>query len=161
MQQTKIPCFPISETTTWGEIPMVISTVVDVWADATGEGLRLLIVEPMEESRIPDYIPGLAPEELLVIAVDPVMRQAVFEALQRVELREPVPPHKQTVKTPKIEENSTFKSIYRQMAEMPATVFSLTMPCDDGEPETLFFLRTAFTISEFRREIEKPISCDN
>ena len=40
---------------------------------------------------------------------------------------------------------------------MPATVFSLTMPCEDGEPGTIFFLRTAFTISEFRREIEEPI----
>ena len=136
---------------------MVISTVVDVWANATGEGLRLIMVEPMEESRIPDYEPGLAPDELLVVAVDPVVRQAVFEALKRIEPREPISPQEHTVRTPKIEENTRLRSIYRQMADMPATVFSLTLPCEDGEPGTIFFLRTAFTISEFRREIEKPI----
>jgi hypothetical protein len=92
MHQTKIPCFPISGMTTWSEIPMVISVVVDVWANTKGEALRLLIIEPMEESRIPDYEPGLAPEELVVVAVDPVMRQAVFEALERIEPREPVYP---------------------------------------------------------------------
>ena len=157
MHQTKIPCFPISEQTTWSEIPAVISAVVDVWANATGESLRLLIVEPMEESDIADYEPGLVPEELLVIAVDPVVRQAVFEALKRVESREPAFPHQQTVKTPKIEENTPLKSIYRHMADMPATVFSVTLPGANGEPGTVFCLRTAFTISEFRREIEKPI----
>ena len=135
---------------------MVISVVVDVWANTKGEALRLLIIEPMEESRIPDYEPGLAPEELVVVAVDPVVRQAVFEALSRIESREPVSPHNETVKTPQIHENTPLRSIYRQMADMPAAVFSLTMHCDDGEPGTIFFLRTAFTISEFRREIEKP-----
>jgi hypothetical protein len=56
-----------------------------------------------------------------------------------------------------IEENTPFKSIFRQMADMPATVLSFSLPPDSGELATIFFIRSAFTVSQFRREIERPI----
>jgi hypothetical protein len=119
----------------------------------------LLIFEPCEESRIPGPAPtpSDAPEELVVVAVGQVVREAVFEALERVEAREPNIPVNPKRKVPKFKDSTPLKSFFRQMAALPATVFSLTFPDDGPDSGTIFFLRTAFTISEFRREVQRPI----
>jgi hypothetical protein len=44
------------------------------------------------------------------------------------------------------------------MADMPATVFSVSFTQGGGELATIFFIRTAFTISQFRREMEQTLS---
>jgi len=119
----------------------------------------MLIFEPLEHSNIPGYQPTIsqAPEELIIVTVISAVRDATFAALARVENFEPKPPGDKPTKPMKIKENTPLKSIFRQMAAMPATVFSFSFPQDDGEPATIFFLRTAFTISQFRREMERPI----
>lgn len=107
---------------------------------------------------MPGFKPTLseAPEELVVFALGQMVRNAVFEALERVAEREPKIADR-TVKLPKFKENTPLKSFFRQMAEMPATVFSLTFPDDSPDSATIFFLRTPFTVSEFRREMHRPI----
>ena len=159
MEQVQIPVLPISERTTWGEIPEVMEAVVTAFEERTGTVPPLLIFEPHEESRIPSPAPtpSDAPEELVVVAVGQVVREAVFEALRRVEAREPNIPVNPKAKLPKFKDNTPLKSFFRQMGELPATVFSLTFPDDGPDSGTIFFLRTAFTISEFRRETERPI----
>ena len=47
----------------------------------------------------------------------------------------------------------TNRSTAAMVAQMPATVVSLTFPDDNPDAVSVFFLRTPFTISEFRREI--------
>ena|ERR1035441_2939851 len=159
MEQVQIPVLPISERTTWGEIPEVMEAVVTAFEERTGTVPPLLIFEPHEESRIPSPAPtpSDAPEELVVVAVGQVVREAVFEALRRVEAREPNIPVNPKAKLPKFKDNTPLKSFFRQMAAMPATVFSLTFPDDAPDSGTIFFLRTAFTISELRREMNRPI----
>lgn len=159
MHQQQIPQIPVSEKTTWGELPDLLGAAVQICEEKFGGCPPMLIFEPLEHSNIPGYQPTIsqAPEELIVVTVIPQVRDAAFAALERVEAFEPKHPGGPAPKIPKIKENTPFKSIFRQMAAMPATVFSVTFPQDDGEPASIFFLRTAFTISQFRREMERPI----
>jgi hypothetical protein len=158
MKQVKIPCFPMPETTEWNEIATAIDLTVQAYSIATGEGLSLLIYEPVESvSAMSDYVPSEAPEKLIVIAVFPEIREAIFGALKEIETREPKIGRDEPVAMPKLTGTTTLRTVFRHMEEMPATVLSFTVPCEEDEPGTIFFLRSAFTISEFRREIEKPI----
>lgn len=120
----------------------------------------MMLFEPHPAPRFPGNPPTVsdALEALLVVAFEKSIREAVFQALDRVELREPnLPAARSSVKTPKFKDHTPLKSFYRQMAKMPATVFSVTFPDDGTDAISIFFLRTAFTVSEFRREIEQPI----
>jgi hypothetical protein len=159
MQQEQIPQLPVSEKTTWGELPDLLGAAVQVCEEKFGGCPPVLIFQPIEQSNFPGYQPTIsqAPEELIVVTVIPRIRDAAFAALERVEAREPKHPGGPPPKMPKIKDNTPFKSVFRQMAAMPATVFSISLTQDDGENATIFFLRTAFTISEFRREMERPI----
>jgi len=74
-----------------------------------------------------------------------------------VEAREPKLPANPKAKRLRFKDNTPLKNVFRQMGELPATVFSLTFPNNGLDSGTIFFLRTAFTISEFRRETERPI----
>jgi hypothetical protein len=157
MQQFQIPCLPISERTTWSDLPDVIDAVLETFDDSSFP--PLLIFEPHPEPRFPHQVPVVseAPEELVVLAVLPDVRGACFRALERVEAREPKLADESPRKSIKFKDNTPIKSFFRQMAEMPATVLSLTFPDDGPDAATIFFLRTPFTVSEFRREIQQPI----
>lgn len=157
MQQFQIPCFPISERTTWSELPDVFDAVADALPEESFP--PLLLFEPHPETKFPHQVPVMseAPEELLIVAVLPDVRAACFRALERVEGREPKLADENPRKSLKFKDNTPIKSFFRQMAEMPATVVSLTFPDDSPDAATIFFLRTSFTISEFRREIQEPI----
>jgi len=163
--QLQIPCFPISERTAWNQLPRIMSEKVESYAEATGNALALLLFIPCKEISKPGFRTELkqpdmkAPETLLMVAIEPTIRAAVMEALERVAAREPKYPPGTRQITPTIKPNTLFKSIFEQMAQMPATVFSVTIPIDDDETKagTIFFVRTAFTIAEFRRDMEKPI----
>jgi hypothetical protein len=159
MHQEQIPQIPVPENTTWGELPELVGAAVQICEEKFGGCPPVLIFEPIEQSNIPGYQPTIsqAPEELIVVAVIPQIRDAALAALERVEASEPKHPGGPPPKLPRIKDNTPFKSIFRQMAAMPATAFSISFPQDDGENATIFFLRTAFTISEFRREMERPI----
>ncbi len=80
----------------------------------------------------------------------------MFEALERVEAREPKLPANPKAKGLKLEDNMPLKSIFRQMRELPATVYSHTLPDNGPDGDTAFFLRTRFTITELRHELEQP-----
>lgn len=138
---------------------MVMESIIDAYEQQTGDFPPLLLFEPGPESRIPGAMPKVpeSPEHLVVIAVGQPIRSVVFEALDRVAKREPQPDANNKPKRLKFKDNTPLKSFFRQMAEMPATVFSITFPDDGPDAGTIFFLRTAFTISEFRREVQQPI----
>ena len=156
--QIKIPLLTISERTTLGGMTDVFEDAVFFLEQQTGSVSPLLLFEPVKESRIPSQKSSVseAPEELLVVALDETISQAVFQALKRVEAREPSYPTEQKRKSFKLKENTPLKSVFRQMAEMPLTVFSISSPVE-AEAASIFFLRTAFTVSVFRHEIELPI----
>jgi hypothetical protein len=159
MPEFQIPCFPVSERTTWCDLPEVIDAFVEIVDEKTGSCPPLLIFEPHPDFKIPGRWPVIseAPEELLVIAILPDVRTACFQALERVEAREPKPLNDQPRKSLKFKDNTPLKSFFRQMAQMPATVVSLTFPDDGPDAVSIFFLRTPFTISEFRREMHQVI----
>lgn len=159
MDQVQIPCLRIPNRTTWGEVPTIMQLAGESCEAQTGSVPPMLIFEPYEESRLPHLKakPSDVPEELIVMALGQMMRQAALDALERVAAREPNV-SSQAPKSMKIKPNTPMKSIFRQMSEMPATVFSITSLDDNGEGgSAIFFLRTAFTVSEFRREIQLPI----
>jgi hypothetical protein len=155
MREFQIPCFPVSERTTFAELPDVLKKMMRSLETEMDGSPPLFIFEPRPESRIPGQVvasPGV-PEELLVVALYPDVRLACFEALARVEAREEKLPRDGTPKSLKFKENTPLKSFFRQMAELPVTVFSITLPDDGPEAITFFFMRTQFTIDEFRIEM--------
>jgi hypothetical protein len=163
--QLQIPCFPISERTSWNQWPSAVSEKVTSYENATGNSPALLIFVPCKEILATGFKPKIkepnmeSPESLVMIAIEPTIRAGVMEALDRVAAREPKLPPGPRKTTPTIKPNTLLKSIFEQMADMPATVFSVTFPLDDQEAKagTIFFLRTRFTIAAFRREMEKPL----
>lgn len=159
MHQIEIPILPISERTTWGELPELLDAFFTHCEEQGNELPPLLLFEPLKVSRIPGDTPSVSevPATLLVVAVEMSVREAVFQALERVEKREPIFPNAGAAKPPQFKDNTPLKSFYRQMTEMPATVFSVTFPDDGPDAISIFFLRTAFTVTEFRREIQQPI----
>jgi hypothetical protein len=158
-QQQKTPILPVSEKKPWREIPYVIAAGIGFCEDLFGARPTLLLYEPIGSPNSPGYEPATseAPEELIVVALTPQEREATVAALKRVEPLEPKFPDRPAPKPPKIKDNTPFKSIFRQMADMPATVLSFSLPPDSGELATIFFIRTAFTISQFRRELEQTL----
>jgi len=114
MHEQKIPQIPVSEKTTLGEIPELLAATVRICEERFGGCPPMLIFEPIEQSNIPGYQPTVsqAPEELILITVMPVVRDAAFAALKRVDLREPKRTDGKTPEIPKIKENTPFKSIF-------------------------------------------------
>jgi hypothetical protein len=158
--QFQIPCFPLSYRSTWAELPEILEIFMSGVEERTGTSSPLLVFEPHPDW--PDYGPlpfiSEAPEELVVVALEQSVRAACFRALERVESREPkYAGHTPSKKPLKFKENTPIKSFFRQMAEMPVTAFSITFPDDGPDAISIFFLRTPFTVSEFRREMHKPI----
>ena len=157
--QFQIPCFPISYRTTFAELPDVFEIFIDGADEQTGSCPPFLLFEPHPEWPIHGRLPVIsdAPEELIVAAWVPWIREACFQALGRVEAREPKYPSHTPKKSLKFKDNTPVKALFRKMAEMPLTVFSITLPDDGPDSISIFFLRTPFTVSEFRREIAQPI----
>ena len=154
MNEIQTGCFPVSEKTVWSEIPEVMAVYGRIIYEKFGDVGPALILEPHPPWRLPSQIPKVseAPEELIIIPVDPLLLKASFKVLEDVEAREPKLPKKKKTEII-IKGNTPMKSIFRQMAAIPVTVFSVTVGADTTDPVTIFFLRTAFTISEFRRGI--------
>jgi len=148
----QIRILPVSERTTWGELPEVFEATFTFY-EKNGEVPPLLVFESCEEPLIPSEVPSEAPEELIIVSLESSVKQEVFQALKRVEAREPEYPTEHSQKSLKIKDNTPLKSIFRQMTEMPVTVFSMPLLNDDPDAICIFFIRTAFTISEFRREL--------
>lgn len=158
--QFQIPCFPLSYRTTCAKLPELFEVATEELEERTGMFPPLLIFEPHPDWTEDDPLPLIsdAPEELIVVALEQQVRAACFQALGRIEDREPKNPlRRSSNQRLKFKENTRIKSVFRQMNEMPITVFSLTFPDDGPDAISIFFLRTPFTISEFRRELLKPI----
>jgi hypothetical protein len=156
--QVQIPLLPISERTRIDELTGVFEFTINYLNEQFGNVPPVLIFEPLSESYISSAQPSVseAPEELLVATVFPATTQAIFQALKRVEEREPKYPPDQKRKLLKIKENTPLKNLFRQMTEMPLTVFSISPP-PGADSVSLFFIRTPFTVSEFRREIQQIV----
>ena len=157
--EMQIPCLPISERTTWIDLPDRFMEFLEAVEEQTGLCPPMMIFEPQPDPRVPGHRATVseAPEELVVVAVGSEVRAACFQALERVAEREPKLPPDHPVKSLKVKGNTPLKSFFRQMTEIPATVISLTLSADDPDAPTVFFLRTPFTVSEFRREMNTPL----
>jgi len=83
MQQEQIPQLPVSEKTTWGELPDLLGAAVQICEEKFGGCPSVLIFQPIEQSNIPGYQPTIsqAPEELIVVTVIPRIRDAALRAL--------------------------------------------------------------------------------
>ena len=159
MHQVQIPLFRISERTTFGDFPEAAAAMAEQYQESTGNFVPLVIFELFKESRIPgSLIPASdAPDEIVVLAIERSVRQAVFRALERVEAREPAPATAATSNSLKFKLSTPLRSFFRQMTAMSMTVISLTFPDEGPDAATILFLRTPFTIGEFRREMSRPI----
>lgn len=160
MCEISIPHFVISEKTRWGELPEAVLEVLEECDRTRVEIAAMVVFEPVEISGDPSQHPTLseAPEELVVVTLNAEIRKAVFEALEKVRPREgklpPADPHR----LPKFNHKTPLKSFFRQMRELPATVFSVNMAEDGPVAYSVFFLGSPFTISEFRREFAQILS---
>lgn len=159
MPKIKIPGIPISEETECHEILDIIEEILTLMSRETDSFSPLLLLEPQPESEVAsaNASPSEAPEELIVVAIEQEVRNHCFKGLEQVEKYEPKYPQNIDSRTMKITPNTSFKSLFRKMTELPLTAFSLTLPDDGADAMTFFFLRTAFTISLFIQELQKPI----
>ena len=86
-----MPILPISERTKLGGIMKVVDGILAMAERRGGSVPALLLFEPVKESGNPAAraaAPG-AEAELVVLAFGHAMRDLVFQALKRVEAREP------------------------------------------------------------------------
>ena len=98
-----------------------------------------------------------APEELIVATFSGDILQACYAALEIVATREPKITAQKSTRL-KFKANFSMKRIFCQMTEIPITVFSMAMTADPTEAGlSPFFIRMPFTISEFKREIQRPM----
>ena len=157
--QFQIPCFPISYRTRFADFLDVFEDFMTIAEEQTGSCPPLLIFEPHPDWSIHGRLPIIsdAPEELVVVPLEPSVRAACFQALERVEAREPKHPIHPPKKSLKFNDNTPVKGFFRKMAEMPMTALSLTFSDNGPDAISIFFLRTPFTVSQFRREITQPI----
>ncbi len=158
--QIQIPCYPISYKSTWAELPEIVEEFSNHTMEMMGHDSPLVLFEPVPDWPAYGQPPTIseAPKEMIVIAVLQAVRDACFQALERVAEREPkVPSHTPTRTSIKAKGNTPMKSFFRQMEQAAITVFSVSIPDDGPDAITIFFLRTPFTVSEFRREIARPI----
>ncbi len=155
MSHIQIPVLPISERDVLEDLRPFFADVLEM-LDRKNMPAPVLLFEvceddrrrPGEELKMSD-----APERMVVFAAAE-FRDAVMKALKAVESREPRVPQNPSRRI-KLKGNTPLKSVFRQMAEVPITVFSMTDA--DFREATTFFLRTAFTITELRKELPNVV----
>jgi hypothetical protein len=118
----------------------------------------LLLFVPRPEERIQSTRPAapVPSDALIAVTFGEAMREVVFQALKRVEVREPEQRTEQKGSL-KLKENTPVKAVLGKMSEMPVTVLSFSVGEGGDDAMSVVFLRTAFTVNEFQREMEKPI----
>ena len=152
--QFTIPCFPLSERTTMADLMEHAGMAWDAFERQTGQTAPLLLFQPLPEWPQYQEVPKVSkePEQLIVIAAMPQIVTHCLNGLAEVEKREPQYKQEARHRRIKINFKTPMKNLFRQMADIPLTVFSMNYP--EG---SVFFLRTRFTIAEFLREVEKPV----
>lgn len=156
MHQFHVPLLPMSERITFAEFGAYFETTFEHLERQGMATPPILLYEVVEPGWLKtDLKLSEIPERMVVAAYEASIRNAVMEALRRVELREPPHPASTKPVRMKLKGNTQAKSIFKQMAEHPLTVFSFTF--EDDQDSTIFFLRTAFTISEVQKELPNCI----
>lgn len=145
MPDVRIPCFPVSERSTLPDLPEMIDRWIQRYEEETGVILPAVILTPRPECKFTGHLIPVenAPEQMLVITMEPALQDASFRALEEVQKIEPSGGKLAPRKIPKFKDNTPLKSVFRQMEESAITVFSLTMAGEDGRASatTIFFLR--------------------
>lgn len=154
MHQVQVPIIPIPDNARFGEMPSICEVVLESMEKGRTPTFPVMLLEVCDtptwrHEKLPQ---SASPERMVCIAVDPKSRDAIMAALAEVEKREPA-----SVPRPKVDftlkGNTPMKQIFRRMADLPITVLSLT--AQDDFDATIFFVRTAFTISELQKELPK------
>ena len=156
MKQIPIPAFPIEDGAALCDFPDIFGIFVTAFEERYGEPPPMLIFEP-HPTWDSGYIPSIsdAPEELIIVALDSYTQNACFQALEHVEDREPKLEYAQDKLSVSLSGETLVREIFSQMSDIPITVFSVTSPKIGEDTISVFFLRTPFTVSEFRREFER------
>lgn len=156
MPAVTFPVLALSEKITFGELPELFKRTAQQLAAQKLPNAILLL----EVCAAPQWVHGTIkpsenPERMIIMAFEPKSRDAIAQALEVVKKRQP-PPLKQKARANiTAKPNTPLKSIFRQMGEIPLTMFSLT---HSNNPESsLFFIQTAATIAEFRRELPNVV----
>lgn len=156
MGQIQTPVIPIPDNTRFEEIPSLCEVCINAMESGKLPMVPVVLFEVCDtpQWRHLKLTQSLAPERMLCVAGDDGIRRAMMAALAEVEKREPKIEGRQRVDID-FKPKMPLKQIYKRMAEYPVTVLSLTFDQESGM--TLFFLRSAFTISEMQKEIPKHI----
>ena len=154
MHQDIVPCFPLPYSAPMMEMGEWMHSAFERIERDTGQTVPVILFEPHPDWQTYRPAPAVspAPQALIVIPIIPAVTAHCFRALAEVEKREPAVEHCLGPARIKLKGNTPMKSIFKQMAAVPLTVFSF-----NDEETSIFFLRTRFTISEFLREFEKPV----
>ena len=158
MQQIGIPCVAIRDSVRWGEFIDLLESFVFAYENNTGIAPSMFMVEPQPSDGFTSpFAISEAPEELIVATFSGDILQACYAALEIVATREPKITAQKSTRL-KFKANFSMKRIFCQMTEIPITVFSMAMTADPTEAGlSPFFIRMPFTISEFKREIQRPM----
>lgn len=158
MQQIGIPCVAIRDSVRWGDFIDLLEDFVTAYVNDTDITPPMFMVEPQPpDSFTSPFAISEAPEELIVATFSDDILQACYAALEIISTREPKITAQKSTRL-KFKANFSMKRIFHQMAEIPITVFSVAANSDSTEAGlSLFFIRTPFTISEFKREIQRPM----
>ncbi len=158
MPQYQVPILPMSEKTTLGESGEFIAGCIDL-LEERGTPMQPVMVFAVVAGPLQRAFLAHAIDAMLLVILDAKIRDAVMEALSRVEMREPKPQATPETRKIKFKDNTPVKSIFKQMAAQSMTVLSLTFTEDLNG--SFFFLRTPFTISEFLKELPNCVIGDD
>lgn len=156
MGQIQTPVIPIPDNTRFEEIPSLCEVCINAMESGKLPMVPVMLFEICDapQWRHLKLTQSHAPERMLCVAADPGITKAMMAALAEVEKREPKLGDRERLDID-IKPKMPLKQIYKRMAEFPVTVLSLAFESESGI--TLFFLRTAFTISEVQKEIPKHV----
>jgi hypothetical protein len=157
VHQIQIPLIPIPDDIRFGDLGELFLGTLD-HLEKNGIGpFPVLIYEVCDPPDRPDELvePSQAPERVIAISISDTSRDSLMRSLAEVEKREPPYPTPANTIRINLKDKTPLRSIFKQMAAHPLTVFSITLP--EKAAGTLFFLRTAFTISELQKELPKMV----
>ena len=149
--QFTIPCLPLPFSVTMEDFADWMESAFERIEADTGQVVPIILFEPRDwPKHLPPPPVSTAPDAMIVVPIMPEIIAHCFRSLKEVEKREPQ--RERGIFNVKIKGNTPMKSIFRQMAAASVSVFSMS-----GKEDSTFFLRTHFTISEFLKEVAKPV----
>lgn len=151
MAEVAFPILLLTDKTLFGELsPLFANTAKQLGARNLPNAILIFEVCDAPEWAHATVKGSENPERMLVMTFKAESRDAVARTVAAVGQRHLVPADKKKSALT-MKESTPLRNFFRQMSEVPLNIFSLSHAATPGS--TLFFLRTAPVIADFKREL--------